>query len=119
MATLTRNTHVLDATGMAPGRLATKIAHLLIGKHKVTFMPNVDAGDIVEVINASKIVPTGTKLDTKVYSRHTGWPGGFRQKSLKTVMAENPAVVIEEAVSRMLPKNSHRVPRMNRLTIKL
>lgn len=119
MATPTRNTHVIDAAGKAPGRIATEIARLLMGKHKTSFVPNVDGGDFVEVINAKKLAPTGTKLDTKVYKRHTGHPGGLRLKGMKTLMAENPAKVIEEAVSRMLPKNTMRNDRMLRLKITL
>lgn len=118
MAQIVRATHVIDAAGKAPGRIATQVAHLLIGKHKTSFFPNVDAGDFVEVINASKIAPTGTKGETKVYSHHTGWPGGLRQKKMQVVMDANPGEVIERAVSRMLPKNTTREQRMLRLTIK-
>lgn len=118
MAKIERKTHVLDATGQAPGRLASQIAHLLIGKHKVTFLPNVDNGDIVEVVNASKIKITGEKLEQRNYYHHTAHPGGLRTTPLKTVMGRNPGEVITRAVSRMLPKNSHRTPRLHRLTVK-
>ncbi|OGL66500.1 50S ribosomal protein L13 [Candidatus Uhrbacteria bacterium RIFCSPHIGHO2_01_FULL_63_20] len=118
MAKIERAHHVLDATGQAPGRLASQIAHLLIGKHKVTFLPNVDAGDSVEVVNASKVKISGQKLEQKAYYHHTGAPGGLRTKMLSTAMVEDPTQVITRAVSRMLPKNSHRTPRLKRLTVK-
>lgn len=118
MAKIERKVHVLDAAGQAPGRLASQIAHLLIGKHKVDFLPNVDAGDIVEVVNAAKVKVTGQKLEQKKYFHHTGAPGGLRTKAMKTAMAEDPTQVITRAVSRMLPKNSHRTPRLKRLTVK-
>jgi large subunit ribosomal protein L13 len=118
MAKIERKTHVLDATGQAPGRLASQIAHLLIGKHKVTFLPNVDNGDIVEVVNASKLKITGRKLEQREYYHHTGAPGGLRTTAFKDVMEKNPGEVIARAVSRMLPKNSHRTPRLQRLTVK-
>ena len=117
MANVSRTTHTLDATGQAPGRLASQIAHLLIGKHKVDFLPNVDAGDIVQVVNAAKVKVTGRKLEQKNYYHHTGAPGGLRTKAMKTAMEEDPTQIITRAVSRMLPKNSHRNPRLKRLTV--
>jgi len=118
MAAIKRETVTLDATGQAPGRLASQIAHLLIGKHKTSFLPNVDAGDIVVVENASKLKITGRKLEQREYYHHTAHPGGLRTTKLKDVMEQNPSEVITRAVSRMLPKNSHRTPRLNRLTVK-
>lgn len=118
MTQTTRATQTLDATGQAPGRLATRIAMMLMGKDKPAFVNNVDAGAKVEVINASKMAIKGTKMDTKLYHSHTGAPGGFKTKNLATLWAENPAEVLRRAVSRMLPKNSFRQARVKRLDIK-
>ena len=112
-----RDIHTIDAEGKAPGRLATEIARLLIGKHKPTYVPNVDAGDNVQVINAAKMVITGKKIDHKIYYSHSGYAGGLKEVPMKKVFEENPAEVLERAVSRMLPKNKMRTPRLNRLEI--
>jgi len=109
--------HTIDAAGQAPGRLATEVTRILIGKHKPTFTPHIDDGDHVQVLNASKMVLTGKKMDQKVYSHHTTYAAGLRQKKLSTLWAEDPADVLRRAVSRMLPKNKHRTERLKRLMV--
>ncbi len=118
MSQTTRAIEQLDASGQAPGRLATRIAMMLMGKDKASFVNNVDAGAKVEVSNASKMTIKGTKMDTKLYHSHSGAPGGFKTKKLSTLWEENPADVLRRAVSRMLPKNSFRQARLKRLDIK-
>ena len=97
---------VIDAEGMVLGRLATEVAKLLRGKHKPTYTPFLDTGDNVIVINASKIVLTGKKLDEKLYRHHSGFPGGLKEVDYRTLMAKNPEKALELAVKGMLPKNS-------------
>ena len=97
---------VIDAEGMVLGRLATEVAKLLRGKHKPTYTPFLDTGDNVIVINASKVVLTGKKLDDKVYRHHSGFPGGMKEIDYRTLMAKNPEKAVELAVKGMLPKNS-------------
>jgi large subunit ribosomal protein L13 len=97
---------VVDATGKTLGRLATEVARILRGKHKPTFSPGLDVGDHVIVVNAAKIHVTGRKLDQKMYYRHSGYPGGLREITLRDQLAKNPVRVIEHAVRGMLPKNS-------------
>ncbi len=96
---------IIDADSKVLGRLASRIAFLIRGKHKTTFTPHVDGGDNVIVINAEKVRLTGKKLEEKQYIRHTGYPGGQRFSTPKTVLAKTPAKVIEMAVKGMLPKN--------------
>jgi large subunit ribosomal protein L13 len=96
---------VVDATGQTLGRLATRIATLLEGKHKATYSPHLDLGDHVVVINAAGIKVTGNKLTQKRYYRHSGYPGGLKEESLQTLMARKPELVIERAVKGMLPQN--------------
>ena len=97
---------VIDAEGMVLGRLATEVAKLLRGKHKPTYTPFLDTGDNVIVINASKVVLTGKKLDDKLYRHHSGFPGGLKEVDHRTLMAKNPEKAVELAVKGMLPKNS-------------
>lgn len=97
---------VIDAEGMVLGRLATEVARLLRGKHKPTYTPFLDTGDNVIVINASKVVLTGKKLDDKLYRHHSGFPGGLKEVDYRTLMAKNPEKAVELAVKGMLPKNS-------------
>ena len=97
---------VIDAEGMVLGRLATEVAKLLRGKHKPTYTPFLDTGDNVIVINASKVVLTGKKLDDKIYRHHSGFPGGMKEVDYRTLMAKNPEKAVELAVKGMLPKNS-------------
>ena len=95
---------VIDADGKTLGRLATEVARLLRGKHKPTFTPFIDTGDNVIVINASKMVLTGKKLDEKTYRYHTGFPGGLKEVGYRTMMSKNPEKALELAVKGMLPK---------------
>ena len=97
---------LIDAEGKTLGRLATEVAKLLRGKHKPTYTPFLDTGDNVIVINASKVVLTGKKLDDKVYRHHSGFPGGLKEIDYRTLMAKNPEKAVELAVKGMLPKNS-------------
>lgn len=104
-ADIQREWFVVDAAGMNLGRLATKIASVLRGKHKPIFTPGLDTGDFIVVINAEKVAVTGGKLDDKMYYRYSGYPGGLREENLATVLAKYPERVIEHAVRGMLPKN--------------
>ncbi len=98
-----RKWYVIDAEGKNLGRLATKVAHILRGKHKVTFTPHVDCGDYVIVINASKINLTGNKMEDKIYYDHSGYPGGLRERTAATMIEKYPTEMIERAVKGMLP----------------
>ena len=100
-----RQWHVIDATDVVLGRLATHIATLLRGKHKPTFAPHVDTGDFVVVVNADKVAVTGKKLDDKIYYRHSGYPGGLKQRTLREELDRRPTEVIRKAVRGMLPRN--------------
>ncbi len=100
-----REWFVVDATGMTLGRLASRIATILRGKHKPIYTPHVDCGDFVIVVNADKIHVTGRKLDQKMYYRHSGYPGGLKQISLRDQLDKHPERVIRLAVRGMLPKN--------------
>jgi len=115
--TISRNHIIIDATGKAIGRIAVEASGLLIGKHKVTYQPNIDGGDSVEIRNAAKVKITGNKLENKTYFNYSGYPGGMRKRKLKAVMQVNPAEAIEIAISSMLPKNRHRKLRMKRLRV--
>lgn len=105
-ADVERKWYVIDAEGQNLGRLATKIATLLRGKHKTIYSPSVDCGDYVVVINAEKIAVTGRRLDQKMYYRHSGYPGGLREISLRDQLQKHPTRVIDAAVKGMLPKNA-------------
>ncbi|MDR1406037.1 MAG: 50S ribosomal protein L13 [Prevotellaceae bacterium] len=104
-ATVNKEWLVIDATDQVLGRLASRVASVLRGKHKVNFTPHVDCGDNVIVINAEKIRLTGKKLTEKVYVRHTGYPGGQRFTTPKELLSRKPFAVVEEAIRGMLPKN--------------
>ena len=97
--------YVVDATGMALGRLASQVATVIRGKHKPTFTPNVDMGDYVIVLNCDKVVLTGNKLEDKMYTYHTGYVGGLKQIPYKKMMETKSDVVVYEAVKGMLPHN--------------
>jgi large subunit ribosomal protein L13 len=99
-----REWFVVDATGQTLGRLASKIAMVLRGKHKATYTPNVDMGDFVIVLNAGAVKLTGTKPDKKLYQHHTLYPGGLKTKLAKDVLATDPERAIYEAVWGMMPK---------------
>ena len=97
--------HIADASGATLGRLASRLAALLMGKGRPDYSPNLDLGDFVVVVNAEKISVTGRKLEQKQYYRHSGYPGGLRQQNLETLLAEHPDRVIISAVKGMLPRN--------------
>lgn len=101
---IVRNWYVIDAEGQTLGRLATKVAHVLRGKHKPTYTPHVDCGDFVIVVNASKINLTGNKLNDKIYYNHSGYTGGLRERSARVMKEQYPEEMIERAVKGMLPK---------------
>ncbi len=102
---VTHDWYVVDASGQILGRLAAKVATLLMGKHKPAYTPGVDMGDFVVVINAARIRVTGRKLDDKKYYRHSGYPGGIHETTLKDMLRQHPERAIELAVKGMLPKN--------------
>lgn len=104
-ATVTKEWVVIDATNMVLGRLASRVAIMLRGKHRPNFTPHVDCGDNVIIINAEKVRLTGKKLTDKVYVRHTGYPGGQRFATPKELLSRKPTAVVMEAVRGMLPKN--------------
>jgi large subunit ribosomal protein L13 len=110
-----RATHEIDAEGMVVGRLATKVAMLLIGKHKPSYIPHVDAGDFVTVKNADKLVFTGKKWDQKVHFRSSNRPGGIKRVPVKKLRDTDPGEVLRHAVKYMLPKNRTQSVRMKRL----
>jgi large subunit ribosomal protein L13 len=99
-----RGWHVVDADGQVVGRLATRIAQVLMGKHRPQYTPHVDTGEFVVVVNAAKARFTGRKLDGKIYHRFTGYPGGLRKTTARTMMEKKPEDAIYLAVRRMLPK---------------
>lgn len=112
-----RETHEFDAEGQILGRLATKIAVLLMGKHKPTYSAHLDSGDFVVVKNVSKIEVTGKKASQKLYRRHSGYPSGYKEERYEEAMEKHPERVLELAVSGMLPDNKLKAKRMARLTI--
>lgn len=98
--------YVVDATDQVLGRLAARIATVLMGKHKPTYTPHVDVGDFVVVTNAERVRITGRKGEIKVYQRYSGYPGGLKEVPLKRMLERHPERVLREAVRRMLPKNA-------------
>ena len=104
--TVERKWYVIDAEGVTLGRLATKVATVLSGKHKPTYTPHIDCGDYVIVVNAEKVNLTGKKLMDKKYYNHSGYPGGLRERNAKTMIEKYPEEMIERAVRGMLPKGS-------------
>jgi len=115
---MNRKKFEIDATNIAPGRLATKIAMVLMGKHKVGYEPRLDKGDKVVVANVDKIKFTGKKLEQKVYRHHSNYPGGLKEIPAKKVMKENPKQIVLHAVTKMLPKNKLRDGRLMRISFK-
>ncbi|MBA3534512.1 MAG: 50S ribosomal protein L13 [Ardenticatenales bacterium] len=105
-AEIERDWWVVDAKGQTLGRLASRIAMILRGKHKAIFTPHIDTGDYVIVLNAEQIHVTGDKMDAKIYYRHSGYPGGLRERTLREQLQKFPERPIEIAVKGMLPKNS-------------
>jgi large subunit ribosomal protein L13 len=105
-AEVERRWYVVDATDQVLGRLATRLATVLRGKHKAIFTPHVDTGDFVVVVNAARVRLTGNKREAKTYYRHTGWPGGLKSTTAAKVLGgAHPERVLESAVRGMLPKN--------------
>lgn len=98
-----RKWYVIDAEGKNLGRVATKAATILRGKHKVTYTPHVDCGDYVIIVNAAKVNLTGNKLNDKMYYNHSGFPGGLRERNAKTMIEKYPEEMLERAVKGMLP----------------
>jgi large subunit ribosomal protein L13 len=101
-----RTWYLVDAEGKVLGRLASQLARILRGKTKPIYAPHVDTGDFVVVVNAGKIRLTGRKTETKVYFRHTGYPGGLKETAVKALLAKKPERVLKHAVKGMLPKNA-------------
>jgi len=114
---VTRKWYVIDASEATLGRVATKVATLLTGKGKPQFTQHIDTGDFVVIINAGNIQVTGNKMEDKMYYRHSGYPGGLKEASLKDVLEKTPERAIYEAVRGMLPVNKLRDPRLARLKI--
>jgi len=112
-----RQWFVIDADGETLGRLASRVARLLSGKHKPTFATHIDTGDHVIVINASRIAVAGDKLATKTYPRHSGYPGGFREETLGDLLARRPEEVVRRAVKGMLPRNTLGVQQLRKLKV--
>ena len=112
-----RRWYVVDAEGQTLGRLATRIADTLRGKNKPQFTPHVDTGDFVVVVNAEKIQVTGKKLDEKMYYRHSGYPGGLKQRTLREQLERRPTEVIRLAVRGMLPKNKLAARQITKLKV--
>ena len=112
-----RSWHLVDIEGRVLGRAASGVALLLMGKDKPFFVPHLDCGDYVVIINASKVAVTGRKLTRKVYRHHTGYPGGFREKTLAERLKGDSRAVIMAAVAGMLPKNKLRRNRLRRLKV--
>ena len=97
--------HLVDAEGLALGRIASRIARILMGKHKPMYTPHLDTGDYVIVVNAERVHLSGKKFDQKVYYHYTGWAGGLKETSVREMLAKKPEKVIHLAVRRMLPKS--------------
>lgn len=102
---IVRSWHLVDATDLPLGRLASEVAQVLRGKHKPTYAPHMDTGDFVVVVNADKIAVTSDKTQSKIYYRHSGYPGGIRAETFESLLKRRPEAVVERAVRGMLPKN--------------
>ena len=103
--TVERKWYVIDAEGKPLGRVASKAAHILRGKHKAIYTPHIDCGDYVIIVNASKVLLTGNKLEDKKYYSHSQYPGGLRTRTAKEMIEKYPEEMVEKAVKGMLPKN--------------
>ncbi len=108
---------VVDADGQTLGRLATRVARLLTGKHKPTYATHIDTGDHVIVINADKVKVTGDKLESKVYYRHSGYPGGLREETLSHLLARRPEEVVRRAVKGMVPHTRLGTQQLRKLKV--
>jgi large subunit ribosomal protein L13 len=114
---ITRQWHVIDATDVVLGRLATQVAILLRGKHKPIFAPHMDTGDFVVIVNASKIAVSGNKREANFEYRHSGYPGGLRQRSWGELLKTRPERLVEGAVRGMLPKNTMGRQQLRKLKV--
>jgi large subunit ribosomal protein L13 len=114
---IARDWFLVDAEGQTLGRLATRLADLLRGKGKPQYTPHVDTGDFVVVVNAEKIAVTGNKLDEKLYYRHSGYPGGLKQRTLREQLERGPEEVLRKAVKGMLPRNRLSRQQLTKLKI--
>ena len=112
-----KNWFVVDAEGVVLGRLATRIARILIGKDKPNYTPHLDCGDHVVVINAEQVKLTGNKIDQKIYCHHSGYPGGLKEIPIRVMLQRRPEEVVREAVLGMLPKNKLRARRAKKLRV--
>ena len=109
--------YLVDAEGQTLGRLATRIADTIRGKRKPQYTPHIDTGDFVVVVNAEKIAVTGKKLEEKIYYRHSGYPGGLRERTLAEELERRPTEVLRKAVKGMLPRNRLARQQINKLKI--
>ena len=114
---IVRSWYVVDATDETLGRLASRIARVLEGKHKPTYQPNLDSGDHVIVLNASRITVTRDKLESKIYARHSGYPQGFKEETLGHLLARRPEEVIRRAIKGMLPHNRLGTQQLRKLKV--
>ena len=112
-----RRWFVVDASGQTLGRLASRVAVVLEGKHKPSYAPHIDTGDHVIVLNAARIEVTGDKRNAKTYARHSGYPGGFRQETLGDLLARRPEEAVRRAVKGMLPRNRLGAQQLRKLKI--
>ena len=114
---INRNWHLIDVSGKVLGRVAPQIVRFVQGKHKTDYVPNLDIGDYVVVINASKISITGKKAQSKEYTNYSGYPGGLRKINFTDLLKKDSREIIKRAVSGMLPKNKFRSNRLNRIHV--
>jgi large subunit ribosomal protein L13 len=114
---INRQWHVIDATDVVLGRLASQTATLLRGKHKPTFASHMDMGDFVIIINAEKVALTGAKLEQKRAYRHSGYPGGLKSVTYAELLDKNPVRAVEKAIKGMLPKNSLAAQQLSKLKV--
>jgi large subunit ribosomal protein L13 len=112
-----RRWFVVDAADQTLGRLASRIAHVLEGKHKPTYAPNLDSGDFVVVLNARRIAVTSDKLESKLYIRHSGYPAGYREETLGHLLERRPEEVVRRAVKGMLPRTKLGVQQLRKLKV--
>jgi len=112
-----RSWYVVDAADQTLGRLASRVAHVLEGKHKPTYQPNLDSGDHVIVLNASRIAVSANKRETKLYIRHSGFPQGYKEETLGHLLERRPEEVIRRAVKGMLPRNTLGVQQLRKLKV--
>jgi len=112
-----RQWHLIDVSGKILGRITPQIARLLQGKHKSNYSSSLDVGDYVVVVNAGKVIVSGKKKKTKIYTHYSGYPGGLRKEYFSKLIEQNPGKIVKNAVSGMLPKNKLRDMRLKRLYI--